>query len=271
MRIMIVGKNGQLGSDLMQIAKDNGFEVFSFGHEDLDVTDEKSLKEKIEQIKPDILFNAAAYNLIPQAEENPLDAFRINCFAVYYMAKICKENDVKFVTYTTDYVFDGKKEAPYKESDPTNPLQMYGLSKVCGENAAMHAYPEGTYIIRPCAVYGGEKGSRAKGGNIVLTIIKNAKEKEYLEMSDDQFINPTYSKDLAIKSIEQMDKSPKPGIYHLASTGYCNWYEFAIEILKIIEIDKEVRKVSSSKFSSNVKKPQFSALLNTKAKKLGIE
>ena len=167
-------------------------------------------------------------------------------------------------------MFDGEKNEPYTEDDQTNPLQIYGLSKSCGEASILHAYPKGSFVIRTCAVYGGQEGSKSKGGNIVLTILKQAKEKEYLEMTTDQIVNPTYSKDLAKASLDLLDKKPEPGIYHLTSEGSCTWYEFAKECLRIAKISKEIRKVEASKIDPSLKRPKFTALANVKAKALGI-
>jgi len=269
-RIVIFGKNGQLGQELEKEAKNKEFEVLALGHEEIDVANYETLKALLEKEKPDLLINAAAYNLVREADEQFEKAFELNCFAPFYMASICKKIGAKFVTYSTDYVFDGEKNEPYTEDDQTNPLQIYGLSKSCGEASILHAYPKGSFVIRTCAVYGGQEGSKSKGGNIVLTILKQAKEKEYLEMTTDQIVNPTYSKDLAKASLDLLDKKPEPGIYHLTSEGSCTWYEFAKECLRIAKISKEIRKVEASKIDPSLKRPKFTALANVKAKALGI-
>lgn len=270
MRIVIFGKNGQLGQELEKEAKKQGYETLALGHEEIDVTDYETLKSYLLNHKSDLVINATAYNLVREADEQFEKAFELNCFTPFYMAGICKRIGAKFITYSTDYVFDGKSNEPYTENKQTNPLQIYGLSKASGEASILHAYPNGSFIIRTCAVYGGKEGSREKRGNIVLTILKQAREKEYLEMSYDQTVNPTYSKDLAKGTFDLISKNPDPGIYHLASEGKCNWYEFASECLKIIGSNKEIRKIEASKIDPNLKRPEFTALANTKAKKLGI-
>lgn len=270
MKVLILGKNGQLGQELQKEGNNRGYDVLALGHDEIDVTNYGTLKTLLEKEKPDLLINATAYNLVREADEKFEKAFNINCFSVFYMATLCRKTGAKFITYSTDYVFNGGKNEPYLENDPTNPLQVYGLSKACGESSSFHAYDEGTFVIRTCAVYGGLAGSREKGGNIVLSIIKQAKEKDHLEMASDQTVSPTYSKDLAKASFELLSKNPEPGIYHLASEGQCNWYEFAKEILGILNIDKEVKKIDSSEIDSNLKRPKFTALTNTKAKALGV-
>ena len=270
MKLLVLGKNGQLGQELEKEAKKREYEVLSLGHGEIDATNYQTLKTLLEKEKPDFLINATAYNLVREADNEFAKAFELNCFAPFYMASICKNKGAKFVTYSTDYVFDGKKGQAYKENDQKSPLQIYGLSKACGETSILHVYLKGSLIIRTCAVYGGREGSRAKGGNIVLTILKQAREKEYLEMSYDQTVNPTYSKDLAKGTFDLINKDPEPGIYHLASEGQCNWYEFASECLKIIGSNKEIRKIEASKIDPNLKRPTFTALANTRAKALGV-
>jgi len=269
-KIVVFGKNGQLGQELEKEAKKHGYEVLALGHEEIDVTDLSALKSYILNHKSDVVINATAYNLVREADERFKEAMELNCFVPFYLAQICKTIGAKFITYSTDYVFDGDTNKPYEENEQTNPLQTYGLSKVCGESSALHVYPEDSLIIRTCAVYGGQEGSKSKGGNIVLTILKQAKEKEYLEMTTDQIVNPTYSKDLAKASLDLLDKKPEPGIYHLTSEGSCTWYEFAKECLRIAKISKEIRKVEASKIDPSLKRPKFTALANVKAKALGI-
>lgn len=121
-KILLIGKTGQLGSVIMEDAKLFGFEIISFGKGELDVTNELQIKEKIEKIKPNILVNTSAYHVVPKCEENPLKAMAVNFLAVQNLAKICKKQEIIFVTYSTDYVFDGEKGTPYKEDDKPNPL-----------------------------------------------------------------------------------------------------------------------------------------------------
>lgn len=269
MKVLIVGKNGQLGQELQNEAKKRGYEIFAYGSSELNVTDSGQIEAKVNEAKPDLFINASAYNLVQEAEDNLKEAFELNCFAVYEMARICKQNNATFVTYSTDYVFDGKKGAPNEETDATSPLQAYGMSKASGEIAARLANPE-SIIIRTCAVYGGKTGSPSKGTNIVLSLLKALREKPFLEAVSDQYVNPTYSKDLSKATFDLIDKKAQPGIYHLASEGVCNWVEFARELSTITGINKEIREVKLDQFPSKVKKPVFSALSNTKAKTLGV-
>lgn len=270
-KIFIIGKNGQLGTALAKDASLVGFNIVSFNRDEMDITDASQVKEKLENNKPDVLINTAAYHVLSQCEENPLKAMEVNFVAVGKMAKLCKNYNIKFITYSTDYVFDGEKKEPYKEDNQQNPLQVYGISKLAGEYAALNFYPEGAYVIRTCGLYGGEKGSPDKGGNFILNIIKEAQIKDIIEVSCEQYATPTYAKDLSEATLKLLKNNAEPGIYHLINEDYCSWYEFTREIYKLINIHKEVKPVHRGGISGGMRRPKFSVLENRKAKKLGIE
>lgn len=270
-KILLIGKTGQLGGEIMNDASAFNFKVIGFEKAELDVTDKSQVKAKIEEIKPDILINTSAYHVVPKCEENPLAAMAVNFIAVQDLATICKRKNIVFVTYGTDYVFDGKKGAPYKEDDMLSPLQIYGLSKLAGEYAALNSYPEGTFIIRTCGLYGGKTGSSEKKGNFVLNIIEEARDKKAIEVSSEQIVSPTYAGDLSKATLKLLNSKAEPGIYHLVNEGYCSWYEFAQEIFRLAKINKEMKPIDRGGLSGKMKRPKFSALKNTKAKALGIK
>ena len=269
-KILLIGKNGQLGAEIMKEAFPFGFEVFGFEKDELDVTSESQVREKIKEIKPDILINTSAHNAVLMCEKNSLPAMAINFIAVQNLARICKENNLIFITYSTDYVFDGEKGAPYEENDAPNPLQIYGISKLAGEYAALSYYPEGVFIIRTWGLYGGKGGSPEKG-NFVLKIMKEALEKEIIEVSSEQIISPTCAGDLSKATLKLLNSEAKHGIYHLINEGYCSWYDFAKEIFMLTGIKKELKPVDRGGLSGEMRRPKFSALENIKAKALGIE
>lgn len=269
-KILLIGRNGQLGTEIIKDASSFGFEVIAFEKEELDVTNELQVREKIKEVKPDILINTSAYNAVLMCETNFLPAMELNFIAVKNLARICKENNIFFVTFSTDYVFDGEKGTPYEEDDAPNPLQIYGISKLAGEYAALNCCPKGAFIIRTCGLYGGKMGSPGKG-NFVLNIIKEAKEKETIEVSSEQIISPTYAGDLSKATLKLLNSSAEAGIYHLINNGYCSWYEFTQEVFKLAGINKELKPVDRGGLTGEMKRPKFSALKNIKAKTLGIE
>lgn len=269
-KVLLIGKNGQLGGELAKDANAFGFEVFPFDKEELDVTNHLQVKEQIEKIKPDIVINTAAYQIVSMCEQNPLLAMAVNFIAVQNLARICKEHNSIFVTYSSDYVFDGTKGTPNEEDSAPNPLQMYGMSKLAGEYAALHVYPGGVFIIRTCGLYGGKTGSPQKG-NFVLNMIKEAESKEIIEVSSDHMISPTYAFDLSKATLALLNSKAPFGIYHLVNEGLCSPYEFAREIFKLAGIKKELKPLIRGGHDGKIRRPIFSALKNTKAKALGIQ
>ena len=268
-KILLIGKNGQLGSELAKDASVFGFKIVGFEQKELDVTNHLQVKEKIEKIKPDIVINTSAYQIVSMCQENPMAAMAVNFIAVLNLSRICRENNITFITYSSDYVFDGTKGVPNEEDDAPNPLQMYGMSKLAGEYAALHAYPHGAFIIRTCGLYGGKKGSPQKG-NFVLNIIKEAQDKEIIEVSSDMIASPTYASDVSKATLKLLNSKAEPGIYHLINEGECNWHEFTKEIFTLANINKELEPIDRHGFDGIAKRPKFSALKNTKAKALGI-
>lgn len=269
-KVLLIGRTGQLAQALIRNASVYGFSLFPFTRKDLDVTNVFQLEKKINQVKPNVVINTSAYHVVPKCEEYPEEAFLVNAVSVCRAAQICKKYKVTFVTYSSDYVFDGKKGYPYDENDRPNPLQIYGLTKLAGEYASLNYYPERTFVIRTCGLYGGKTGSPEKGGNFVLNILKEAKNKTRITVSSEQTVSPTYAGDLSQATFRLLKKKSPPGLYHLVNEGYCSWYEFAKEIFKSANIKKKVIPIDRRGKSGDMQRPLFSALINTKAKKLGI-
>jgi len=268
--ILIIGKNGQLAQALLSQASSFDFnKIVAFNREELNVLDEVKLKEVLADIKPDIVVNTSTMQVMSQCENDPYGAFKINFLAVKNLANLCKENKAILVTFSSDYVFSGRQDRLNEEIDKTEPLQMYGLSKLAGEYAVLTVYPEGTYVIRTCGLYGGLFGSPDKG-NFVLNMIKEAQAKDLIEVSSDQIVSPTFADDLSKAVLKLLDLKAEPGIYHLINEGSCSWYEFTQEIFKLANIKKELRGVDRGGFSGNSNRPKFSALKNVKAKALGV-
>lgn len=270
--LLIIGKKGQLGKELVNVARKCDLNFIAFSREELDITKYKNVEKKIKKIKPRIIINTSAYHVTYQCEINPLTAFEVNSVAVGNLAELSKEIGANFVTYSTNYVFDGKKSSSYLETDIPNPLQMYGLSKFAGEIIALNQHPMGTYIIRTCGVFGaGRIGSKSKKGNYILKILSEAKNNSQIQASKKQIVNPTYALDLAESTLDLLKLNAKPGIYHLVNEGSCSWYDFANKILKYKGIKKtKIIAFKNDEENKNFKSPLFSALGNSKAKKLGI-
>lgn len=270
MKIILIGKTGQLGSELNKILVDKSFETFSFSHRELNITNHDKVLQYLKKIKPDYVINASAYHQVSKCENFPEKAFDINAAGVKHLAEECYRIGAGLVHYSSDYVFDGKKGKPYLEEDRTSPLQVYGISKYAGEILAQEYNPK-ALVIRTCGVYGGKHGSRSKKGNFILTILNQIKGRRELPVSSEQIVSPTYAFDLANATIDLLSKKPGGGIYHLVNEGYCSWADFAKEIVRNSGSSTKIIPVNRKGDSGGARRPLFSALFNSKAKKMGVK
>ena len=269
MNTVLIGKRGQLGAELERILSQKGGKVYAFDHQELDITDYQHTNDVLTRIRPDILINTSAYHVLSECETHPEQAFSVNAFSLKNLAVTCGKQKIKFVTYSTDYVFDGTKGTPYTEEDCPNPLQLYGLSKLAGEIICLNYNPD-SIVIRTCGVYGGAQGSRAKKGNIVLTILQDAQQKNHLEVSSEQVVSPTYAGDLAECTVALLKSNSARGVYHLVNEGICSWYEFAKEIITRENLTIRIKPINRKGEYAGIKRPLFSALANTRAKSIGV-
>jgi len=264
MKVAVIGANGQLGTDLVEVF---GEEAFPLTHKDLDVTDFESLKI-LKELKPDVIINTAAYVRVDDAEIYPEKAFQVNAIGALNVARVASEIGAVNIYISTDYVFDGTKGESYTEEDAPNPLNVYGLSKYAGEIFTRN-YSRKYYIIRVASLYG-KAGASGKGGNFVEFMIQKAKNGEEIKVVDDMFMNPTYTKDVAITLKKFLELKPEFGVYHVANEGYCSWYEFTKAIFEILGWEVEVKPIKASELKRLAKRPQFSALKNKKLEELGL-
>jgi dTDP-4-dehydrorhamnose reductase len=262
MRWVIVGAGGMLGRDL--VSQLVGEQFIALGKEDCDITDLNSAKRAIGQC--DVLINCAAYTAVDNAEKDKTLAFQINAEGPKNLAKICKEIDSKLVQISTDYVFSGKSKIPYCEDDSTNPQTVYGESKLTGEEAVKQILPDSHYIVRTAWLYG------KHGNNFPKTILKLAESNTELQVVNDQFGQPTWTRDLASKVVEIVKMNIKSGTYHGTSEGITSWYEFAQKIFLNSGLDPlRIKPVDSKKFTRAAARPGYSVLGHDSLIKAGIE
>lgn len=268
MNILLIGKTGQLGGSIL--AGQTSHRIYAPDRSELDIESKESCARAIAEFRPDVVINTAAFHNVPQCEVEPLRAFAVNCQAVHDLAAICKKMDIRLVTFSTDYVFGGEQRIPYREDDQTGPLQMYGISRLAGELAALATAPQHAVVIRTCGLYG-LSGATSKGGNFVDKRIADAQTNSELEMGCDQVVSPTYTGDLA-QAVLKLIEHPQlvPGIYHLANEGECTWFEFTQAIYEIMNLEVKVRPVDRGGLSGEMRRPLYSALANTRARALGI-
>lgn len=268
MRVLLIGKTGQLGGDL--IRNNPGHDIFAPSRDVLDIGNHEQVETIIADQRPAAVINTAAFHNVPLCETEPLSAFQINCVAVGNLARVCGRMGILFVTFSTDYVFGGERRTPYREDDCPEPLQMYGISRAAGEFAALAAAPRHSVVIRTCGLYG-RSGAGSKGGNFVDKRLTDAKTCTRLEMGCDQIVSPTSTDDLS-KAVWQLLSHPEltPGIYHLVNEGECSWYQFTKAIYELSGLQVEVAPVDRGGMSGEMRRPLYSVLANTRARGMGI-
>jgi len=266
MKLAIIGANGQLGTDLQGVLSKE-HDVVGLNHADIEITDIDNVKNVLLSIKPEFVLNTAAYNLVPQAEQYPDKAFHVNGTGTLNLAKVCQDLGIRLVHYSTDYVFDGKKQKPYTEDDCPNPLNVYGNTKLSGEYFTL-IYSDKSYVIRVSGIYG-KVPSRSKGGNFITTMIKLAKEKPEVRVVDDEILTPTPTYHIA-KNTAELIKTDAFGLYHMSCEGECSWYEFARVIWETLQLETPLYPVSIKDFPLVVKRPVYSVLENKNLNKLRI-
>lgn len=268
MKVLLIGKTGQLGGEL--IRNNPGYDIFAPSREVLDIGNRGQVEACIADHCPDIVINGAAFHNVPQCEIDSVSAFRINCTAVRDLATACRKSGTFFVTFSSDYVFGGERRIPYCEDDQPHPLQMYGISRVAGEYAALAAAPEHAMVIRTCGLYGAS-GARSKGGNFVDMRLQDAQSSTVLEMGCDQVVSPTSAHDLSLAVWKLIGNQRVPaGIYHLVNEGECTWYEFTQAIYETAGLKVTLKPVDRGGMSGEMRRPLYSVLANTKARALGV-
>ncbi|MFC1612674.1 dTDP-4-dehydrorhamnose reductase [Patescibacteria group bacterium] len=260
-KIFILGAKGMLGTELCKVF--NGQEVFAWDFEELDITNEAQVQEKIIALHPEIIINAAAYNNVDGAEEAREKANLLNGYAPGYIAKAAKDIGAIFIHYSTDYVFNGEKREGYREDDAPHPISSYGESKLLGEEE-IRKNTDKFYIIRLSKLFGKIGTGQAVKNSFVDTMLTLAEKRDKLEIIDEELSSPTYAPDLTKRTKYILENNLAFGIYHSANNGACTWFEFAQEIFKQSGKDIEVVPVSGDKFPRPAKRPEYSILLNTK-------
>lgn len=268
MKVLLIGATGQLGGDL--IRNNPGHEIVAPGRDALDLGRPGEAAGFVARLRPDVVINCVAFHRVPQCEEEPAQAFLINCVAVRDLGEACAAHGARFVTFSTDYVFGGERSEPWHEDDRPQPLQVYGITRLAGECAALASAPRHAVVIRTCGLYG-RSGARSKGGNFVDGRVADARAGRRIEMSCEQVIAPTSTDDLS-RAVHALLAHPQlaPGIYHLVNEGECSWYEFTCEIVRLLGTPTEVVPVDRGGMTGRMRRPLYSVLGNTKARALGV-
>lgn len=268
MKVALIGAKGQLSSDLEPVLRAKGWEIIPFTHADLDVADLKSVQAALVPARPHIAINTAAYHKVEDVENNPAQAFAVNAIGLRNLALVCQKLSSTLVHLSTDYVFSGSKRNPYVESDPVDPLNVYGISKAAGEMALRAVWPK-HFILRTSGLYG-HAGSAGKGGNFVELMLRLAQEEEPIRVVADQILTPTSTQALALQIAALIDTEAY-GTYHATCQGECSWYAFAVEIFRSVGLYPDLRPQSTAESGARVKRPVYSVLENAQLKTIGID
>ena len=265
MKVLVTGSGGQLGFDVVKELEKRGYnDIYSPKKEELDLTNKDSVNSYFERVKPDAVIHCAAYTAVDQAEDDEFNAIKVNIDATSYIADNCKKYNSKLVYISTDYVFDGEKplDKVYEVDDGTNPMSVYGKSKLQGEKKALKN-PH-TFVVRTSWVFG------INGKNFVKTMLNLAETRNELNVVSDQWGSPTYTVDLA-RLLVDMIETNKYGIYHANNEGYCNWAEFAEEIFNSNGINMKVNHITSEEYPQKAKRPKNSKLSKKSLVNAGFE
>ena len=267
--ILVTGANGQLGNEMRVLSLENKeYNYFFTDVAELDICDEKAVMAFVKENEIDVIVNCAAYTAVDKAEDNQELCAKLNSEAVGYLAKAAEENQAEFIQISTDYVFDGTNYVPYRETEPTCPNSVYGVTKLAGEKKALE-YCSKAMIIRTAWLYS------AFGHNFVKTILRLAEERPEINVVNDQIGTPTYAEDLAkaiVKIMANDDRVEHEGIYHYSNAGVCSWYDFAVEIVRLSGLNCRVNPVTTAEYPTKTHRPAYSVLDKTKIKHtFGVE
>ncbi|PIE02683.1 MAG: dTDP-4-dehydrorhamnose reductase [Acidobacteria bacterium] len=253
-RWLIVGGNGALGTDLVELLGSRAIPAF---YSDFDISNKDQAFEFIKKQPITAIVNTAAYHHVPSCEEFPEEAFKVNAVGVRNLAEICSYLHLHLCHISTDYVFDGEKGSPYSEEDLPRPLNSYAVSKMAGEYM-VQAYADSYSIVRSCGLYG-KVPTVAKKGNFLTNILKQTQIKDELTIVNDEIVAPTYTMELA-RGIKALMEAEGKGVFHITQGGQTTWYDFAVLFLKQLDIDIPVKPVSRNQFQSSLNRPQYSIL-----------
>jgi len=250
-----------LGQELVKVF--HNCEAVAWDREDCDITKKEDVQNKIKNVAPDLIINAAAYNDVDGAEKDKDLADKINGYAPGYIAEAAHEAGARFVHYSTDYVFPGDVVEGYREDVMPDPISAYGLSKYLGELETAK-FAKRYYLIRLSRLFGPAGTGEGAKKSFVDKMLELAETRDELDIINEEVSSPTYASDLAKRTRQIVDGNYAFGIYHAANKGACTWYEFAQAIFKTKEINIKLNPVPGSKFPRAAKRPAYSVLLNTK-------
>ena len=263
MRIVLIGARGQLGTDLLPRLQER-HDVVPLGHMDIELTDASAAERVLGNAEPDFVINAAAYNFVDQAEDEPDVAFAVNGLGPRNLALFCGGRDIPLLHISSDHVFgqDADRTTPYLETDCPGPVSAYAVSKLAGEYF-VRGLCQRHFVVRTCGLYGHAALDGGGKGNFVETMFRLGTEKDSLRIVDDQCCTPTATSDLA-RAIALLIETQSYGLYHATNGGSTTWCGLAREIFRIADIDVAVTPITSEEFDAKARRPHYSVLDTTR-------
>lgn len=266
MRILITGGRGQLAGDLVQALGEH--EVTALSRQELDITSVEQIRAAMDGLCPDVVLNTAAYHKVDRCESEPEQSFLVNAAAPQRLAAACRDRGALLVHFTTDYVFGGRKRTPYEESDPVDPINVYGASKVAGE-LAIQATGERHLIVRTTGLYGHAAISNGRP-NFVETMLRLATEDKTISVVANQVLTPSFTRDVA-ETVARLVAQDTSGTVHVTNQGACSWYEFAAEIFRLAGVQANLSPTTQEERPTPARRPAYSVLGHERLRRLGIE
>ena len=266
-RVLITGGGGQLASDLEAQLRDGDVEVLAPPRTELDITDEAAVRAVVGGLRPTVVYNCAAFHNVEVCESEEDRAFEVNARAVKRLAEACAGHGARLVHLSTNYVFDGTAEEPYREDDLPSPRSIYAISKLAGEHAAL-AYAPGALVVRTAGLYG-LHGSVSKGGNFVTRMIARAREQGSLKVVADQRLTPTFTADLAT-GLRAAVEAGVTGTMHLTNSGATSWHGFTEAIMDLAGVPVPVEAVSTERKPGAADRPLNGLLASSVAERAGL-
>lgn len=266
-KVLIFGAAGQLGVELVNEFRRRGHKVRGLDRASVDITDAARVEQSVADFDPQVVVNAAAYNQVDVAEQEPQAAFAVNALAVRNIALACRQNGAVLVHFSTDYVFDGRAGRPYTEEDPPHPLGAYAVSKLAGEYFAQ-AYLDEVLIIRTSGVFG-PGGLRTARGNFIELMLRLAQSGQPIRVVADHYASPTFAPPLAARTADLVERGQR-GLFHIGGGTPISWFDFARLIFRVAGLSPELRPTSEREYRTAARRPRYSALSNARMERLGL-
>jgi dTDP-4-dehydrorhamnose reductase len=268
-KVVVIGADGQLGSDIVAAFRAAGHEALPLTLAQMDVADGGQVQRALAGVRADVIINTAAMHQVEKCEADPARAFAVNALGARHLSLAANAAGARLVHISTDYVFDGAKLAPYLESDCPLPLNAYGNSKLAGE-LFVRSIAEKHYVIRVSGLYGQSPCLEKGGLNFVDLMLKLSRERKEVRVVDDEVLTPTATVEVARQVLLMLRGGAADGLYHATAEGSCSWYEFAREIFRLSGSAVILNKAGAGEFPAKVPRPKYSVLENGRLKEQGL-